>query len=343
MNINPALSPADTQAARTALLAEYRRGTGPEYLRRLGEALAGPLDRSPENAELLMVYAQRCWIADQRKPDSARARDAAQRLIEMAPDLSDGYRLLGFAALTRRDYRDAFLAFSAVKTIASPVNFDNFRALAQMLMSDVKKVGFDLGGQHYAFDLTTHNAAAIESSAFHSIGLLTEWEELQYLGDLLEPTKIRRIAEVGVLLGNHSAFFLKTFRPEHITLIDADPANIPFMQSTVTYNSALRPAIHNAFVGDQDGEVTFAGSKVPMRPLSGLVDGRVDFLKIDVDGSEEKVLKGAAAVIETSRPAVMIETTPETHSAVIDWFTARGYCERRVFDRGNYRNVVLTP
>lgn len=337
----------DVTETKARLLAEHRKGANSrDFLKRLGEVVAGPLQRVPEDVELLLAHAQAAWIADQRDPIAARARDSAQRLITLVPDLADGYRLLGLAHLSRREYRDAFLALSAVKTIASPVNLDNFRALARLLMTDVPKVSFEWGGQRYAFDLTTHNAAAIESSAFHSIGMLTEAEELQFLGTILDPARIKRVVEVGVLLGNHSAYFLKTLRPEALTLIDADPANLPFIEHTVSYNSApARPAvtIHNAFVGTGVGEVTFAGAKVPMRPLADLVQGPVDFLKVDVDGGEESLLKGAAPVIEASRPVVMIETTPASHAAVEAWFAARRYAVTRVFDHGGYRNVVLAP
>ncbi len=333
--------------ARAALLADYRKGAGgADILRRLDAAVTEPLDRSAENAELLLAHAQLAWIADQRNPNASRARQSAERLIEMVPDLADGYRLFGFACLTRREYRDAFLALSAVKTIPTPMTLDNFRALARFLMSGVPKVSFPLAGETYAFDLTTHNAAAIESSAFHSVGLLTEWEELQYLATLLDPAKVKRIAEVGVLLGNHTAFFLKTLKPSHITLIDADPANTAFIARTVAYNRASpHPEVRQetAFVGAATGEITFAGTKVPVRPLTALVEGPVDFLKIDVDGGEETLLQGAAPVIENTKPIVMIETTPRTHTPVEQWFTARGYTTRKVFDHGDYRNVVLMP
>jgi hypothetical protein len=53
---------------------------------------------------------------------------------------------------------------------------------------------------------------------------------------VLDRAKIRRIVEVGVLLGNHSAFLLKAFAPDRMTLIDADPANIPFIERTIFYN-----------------------------------------------------------------------------------------------------------
>jgi hypothetical protein len=338
---------AASPAGKAELLQLTRKGNGgPEILLRLDQAVAAGIQRTPEDVELLLAHAQMCWIADQRTPGSARCRDSARALVELVPDFPDGYRLLGFAHLTRREYREAFLALSAVKTLPTPANYDNFRMLARLLMTGSQQVNFDLGGQRYSFDLTTHNAAAVESSAFHAVGMLTEWEELQYLGAILPRDKIRRIAEVGVLLGNHSAYFLKTFRPEAITLIDGDAANIPFIEHTVFYNlPETRPQvdIQCAFVGGAPGEVSFAGAKVQRRTLTDLVRGGVDFLKIDVDGGELNLLAGAAAVIETHRPFVMIETTPATHNNVAAWFEARRYATKKVFDHGGHRKLVLVP
>lgn len=310
-----------------------------------GRAALTALPRTAECIQALLTATQSAWIADQRNPAGTLARDLARRLVELVPDFADGYRLLGFAHLSRGEPRDAFLALSAMKAAPNAGNFDNFRALARHIMTGINPVSFDLGGARYTFELTTHNAAAIEAGAFHSIGLLTEWEELQFLGSVLG--KPQRIAEVGVLVGNHTAFFLKAFAPTHLTVIDADPANVPFIRANVGHNldplKAPEVTLHTAFVGAQAAEgVPFAGVKVPQKPLRDLVQGPVDFLKIDVDGGELGLLEGAASVIETHRPAVMIETTPATHDPVIAWFTARQYKVLRVFDRGDYRNVVLS-
>lgn len=335
-----------TIETKAALLADWRAGKrGGGILRRLDAIVTGPLQRTSEDIELLLAHAELAWIADQRDPSASRAAASARRLIELVPELPEGYRFLGFAALSRRDYREAFLAFSAGQALSPPAPFENFRALARYMMTGVAKVSFDLGGHTFAFDLTTHNAAAIESSAFHAMGMLTEWEELKFIGALLATAKVKHVAEVGVLLGNHTAFFLKAFSPERLTLIEADPANVALIERTVTYNANPRPAVvlHNAFAGAANGETSFAGATVPVRTLDALITEPVDFLKIDVDGGEEKVLAGAARVIESTRPVVMIETTPATDGAVASWFTARSYKQRRAFDHGAYRNVVYTP
>jgi FkbM family methyltransferase len=59
---------------------------------------------------------------------------------------------------------------------------------------------------------------------------------------------------------------------------------------------------------------------------------RVDFMKIDVDGHEMEVLKGAGTVLRTYKPLIMIELAPYVHQAnphefddLIEEITALGY------------------
>ena len=330
---------------KSELLRLVRSGA-PDVFARLEEAMAQPLACTAEDAELLLAYTQRVWIADQRHAAAIRARDGARRLIELVPDFADGYRLLGLAHLNRKEYRDAYLALSALKTISGAAHVENYRTLARSLMTGSTRASFDLAGARYTFDLSVHNAAAMESSAFHSAGLLAEWDELQHLARVLDRVKTRRIVEVGALLGNHSAFCLKTFAPDRMTMIDADAANIPFIERTAFYNlPETRPEIdvQLAFVADSPGEGRFAGAKVPRRTLQDLAPGPVNFLKVDIDGGEMALLAGAAPVIETSRPAVMIATCRDNHDEVLAWFGRQRYHTNRVFDHGAHRNILLLP
>ncbi|KKC25755.1 FkbM family methyltransferase [Sphingomonas sp. SRS2] len=51
--------------------------------------------------------------------------------------------------------------------------------------------------------------------------------------------------------------------------------------------------------------------EVPLRTLDGLIaDGRADVIKIDVEGAELGVLRGAVALLEASRPLIMFESGP---------------------------------
>lgn len=106
--------------------------------------------------------------------------------------------------------------------------------------------------------------------------------------------------------------------------------------------------IHECAVGDEEGPVTFyvdekrsgysslaarAGLEIVVqkRKLDDLLDGaRVDAMKIDVEGAELGVLRGAVAIVARDRPTIMFESGPQevlgySHTDMFDWFDGQGY------------------
>lgn len=51
--------------------------------------------------------------------------------------------------------------------------------------------------------------------------------------------------------------------------------------------------------------------KVLVKPLDAMVDRKVDFIKIDVQGTELDVLKGADRMLRRDRPMIMFENSPQ--------------------------------
>lgn len=104
--------------------------------------------------------------------------------------------------------------------------------------------------------------------------------------------------------------------------------------------------VHACAAGESSGEVPFfiqpaatgysslvcnPGSRpitVPLRRLDDLVQ-HADTVKIDVEGAELGVLRGAERLIAACRPVVMFESAPPepmyTKAAMWDWCEARGY------------------
>src|SRR5262249_32546921 len=71
-------------------------------------------------------------------------------------------------------------------------------------------------------------------------------------------------------------------------------------------------AAHSARAGFAHADVVRASlERVPIEPLDAVIArlglGRVDFVKIDVEGAEARVIAGASTVLTTMRPLMLIE------------------------------------
>jgi FkbM family methyltransferase len=67
----------------------------------------------------------------------------------------------------------------------------------------------------------------------------------------------------------------------------------------------------NGGLVDDDDLLSRFGTVVPTFRLDDLVDGKVDFLKMDVEGAEGRVVRGATRIIEKDRPIVTTELKEE--------------------------------
>ncbi len=297
--------------------------------------IARALAAFPDDPDLLQAHAYAAWIIDQRDPTATRALESILRLVDRRPSDGGAFRLMGMIALSRRNYALAQLAFHKAAGLGANVRV--YQALTEALLAGRSEATFALDGETYRFELTTQSTQTIEAGAYHCTGMLTEIAELRFLKDKIEPGGV--IVEVGVLVGNHSAYFLRNFRPRKLLMFDADPALAPVIRRNAERNNTGSEAVlQTAFIG-AGGTVDFGGKKVPVLPLADAVSDPVDFIKIDVDGAETDALQGAASLIEIHRPFVMIEVTPLTRNAVSAWFQARGYGLIGQIDHGAYCNL----
>jgi FkbM family methyltransferase len=156
----------------------------------------------------------------------------------------------------------------------------------------------------------------------------------------------RTAIDIGANMGLYS------YRLSKLTArVEAFEPNINCAQPLVSFG-ASNVRIHHVALADHDGEVElnvpvsygrkldFLGTlrdvsgehttlHVPMRCLDGYGFQNVGFMKIDVEGFELSVLRGAEKTILANQPNLLIEVEqrhldfPMHH--VFDWLTNRGY------------------
>jgi FkbM family methyltransferase len=123
---------------------------------------------------------------------------------------------------------------------------------------------------------------------------------------------------------------------------EPNPANHGFLRRHVALNHCDNVSIENAAVSDRSGTASFAfgtGSGTGHLAADGALqvrtlrlddfcrehDVRPGFVKIDVEGAEMAVLRGAEDVVR-SRPVIFLSTHgPGIHRECIDWLRERGY------------------
>jgi FkbM family methyltransferase len=143
-----------------------------------------------------------------------------------------------------------------------------------------------------------------------------------------------RVVEVGASFGLYALAFAGRAGSEgHVTAFEPDPQSASALKANIRVNGwQTRISLVRAAVGAANGEIRFAAARgmesriatrndsnqdvitVPIVTLdSAIGDGRLDLLKIDVEGFEEQVLRGARTILTSAnrRPrAILIEVHP---------------------------------
>jgi len=167
----------------------------------------------------------------------------------------------------------------------------------------------------------------IISYGFYELGHL--YELLNIFKDLNIDTTSGTMIDIGANVGNHSVFLSKYFgqviaiepHPRNFLLLSA---NCMLADNILPINTALGSASGSANLSYNDenmGAGSIAnnvGSKsvtVPVNTLDNEIQlndvQRIDFMKLDVEGLEHDVLKGAVGVIEKHKPVISIEVLPD--------------------------------
>lgn len=147
-------------------------------------------------------------------------------------------------------------------------------------------------------------------------------EERRLLLDLLKPGM--KVVDVGANIGYCLVLFESAVGPGgKVFCIEPSPENIPELELNIRNNAFENVELHKVALGAKTGtaglrsginsgvaEVTETAYTVPILPLDSLIQEKVDFVKIDVEGYEGQVIAGAEGLLRRDRPILFLEVHP---------------------------------
>jgi FkbM family methyltransferase len=188
--------------------------------------------------------------------------------------------------------------------------------------------------------------------------------EEQELGELLPNIPAgARVLDVGSNIGNHALFFVCCGGASLVHCYEPTQGTADLLEKNFALNgiNTSRYSVRRIGIGASKctaevcapNEANIGanflkkreGGNVAVDSLDNLyTKGEIfDLLKVDVEGMEIEVLDGAKALLERSRPTVLIEVANANKADFLAWIFEAGYKVHRAFELVNASNYLLLP
>jgi len=169
------------------------------------------------------------------------------------------------------------------------------------------------------------------------------------------------IVNVGANTGNHSLFFAAAMDAQRVIVFEPNPIAGHHLRRTIEANGLtnIDTSHLGAGLGSESGRMNVDSGRrghlgttrlvaddageVEIRTLDDSVEGRVDFIKIDVESMELDVLNGARRLIERDPPVLLVEVEDTNIPPFLALIENLGYRVNRVFADEGYANYLIAP
>ena len=153
----------------------------------------------------------------------------------------------------------------------------------------------------------------LKGEKFYEQWMLTNIQQLPYKQGIW--------IDVGAHVGNHTIFFSTQCKADEVWAYEPNPVAFEVLKKNVANNKGNTVRLFNCAIGDVKGTCQMIpnkehqgrsktrrkAGKTPME-IIGDITAKVALVKIDVEGSELDVLKGAMPMIKRDFPELFIET-----------------------------------
>ena len=196
----------------------------------------------------------------------------------------------------------------------------------------------------------------------HAQGRFYEIEELAIIAQFFPRGGV--FVDIGTNVGNHTIYVCNYLEPAQVIVIEPNPVAIPILKVNMTLNGLL-PLVDLSYlgVGLSDAPAR-AMAMVPFNNLGGttmrviegseglplvrgddvLMQRRVDFIKLDVEGMEMRALAGLAGTIAKWRPPIFVEVENGNTDVFQRWLEAFRYVTVRTYRRyPSNENYMIVP
>jgi len=191
-----------------------------------------------------------------------------------------------------------------------------------------------------------------------------EQDILQGIDNYLDKNSV--ILDLGANVGNHTVYWGKITKVKRIYSFEPVKATFKILSKNIEINNLTdRVNIYNIGLGDKDSKGSIKGlynvnastiaDSIGSLSINESIDGdidikkldtyneiieeeKIDFVKIDVEGYEKKLLLGAVGFFKKHKPAIFIESFPGTdnYDFVKEYFQNRDYLMPIKYPGNNY-------
>ena len=159
------------------------------------------------------------------------------------------------------------------------------------------------------------------------------------------------VIDVGANIGSHTLYFAWMLNTSKVYSFEPQKGLFPILQKNCELNNILdKVVLYNCCVGEKEAyaslgnvaiydasQTSFNMSDTPtdykIMSLDSLKLDKVDFIKIDVEGHEIEVLRGAKETIARCKPVIWCEAwTPEQRKTLHRFLKPYGYCVNSLND-----------
>lgn len=176
----------------------------------------------------------------------------------------------------------------------------------------IHKIKYDGKEYHINYHSDLIGRIASENDTFFEEWLLTPLKQKVKSFDF--------VVDVGANIGNHAFFFKEVCQANRVVCFEPHPNNFPILQENCptceNYSIGLSSENGEGFlelvedINSNSGTSRLGsnGHPIEIKTLDSFKFENVTFIKIDVEGFELEVLKGAQETINKYKPDVLVET-----------------------------------